>query len=133
MSIVLSEKEEIKICHEIEGLAISQMTDVEIAHELNYTLEEFKEILAAYPEWQRKIEFGRTKGIARLKDRLWEKALHHRSMDALKYLAYEYLGMGEAVTPLKNKGVSMNIPIDQMSTKQLISLLEEEKQKERDG
>jgi hypothetical protein len=94
MSFSLTDDEEIKLHHQIGDLAVTQMTDEEVASCLNYTPEEFQEILGSYPDLARKLSLGRQKGLAMLRSSLWEKVITQKSFEAMKYLAAEYLNMG---------------------------------------
>lgn len=94
MTISLTEEEEIKLHHQIGDLGVTQMTDPEVAACLNYTLEEFQEILESYPDLFRKLCLGRHKGLAMLRASLWDKVVTQKNLEAMKYLAAEYLNMG---------------------------------------
>lgn len=112
----------------IPFLAKTQRNDEYIAADLNYTLEEFQEILKEYSEFKRLIQLGRANGKGQIVETLYNKAVVDKNLDALKFMAQEFMGLGEKARAMNavRQSASLNIPLSQMTTPQLVALLEEE-------
>ena len=94
-SFHLTDSEYKHLSSHLETTATTQMTDKEIGSSFGYGEKEFGAILESYPEFGKKIEMGRNKGQSALRTQLWNKAMRDKDFNELKYLAYEYLSIGQ--------------------------------------
>ena len=94
-AISLKDSEYKHLAANLDNAASTQMLDRELASFFRYHEEDFQKILEAYPEFRAQIKRGRIRGQADLRVQLWNKAIGEKSLEALKYLAAEYLNIGQ--------------------------------------
>jgi hypothetical protein len=118
---MLSEHKRQDLLWQIASYGDAQVTNAGIAALANITLKEFESILKKDPEVKRELDRSRERGLAVLRNTLWEKAIREKNLVAIQFLAHHYLGMSKEVIKPSEK----NAFTGELSTEKLQQMLTE--------
>lgn len=118
---MLSEHKRQDLLWQIASYGDAQVTNAGIAALANITLKEFELVLKKDPEVKRELERARERGLAVLRNTLWDKAVREKNLNAIQFLAHHYLGMSKEVIKSNEKTLFNG----ELSTEKLQQMLTE--------
>lgn len=118
---MLSEHKRQDLLWQIASYGDAQVDNAGIAALAKMSLKEFEQILKKEPEIRNELDIARRRGLAILKNILWEKAVREKNLVAIQFLAHHYLGMSKEVIKSNEK----NLFTGELSTEKLQQMLAE--------